>query len=48
MQTDGWTDVTRLVAGFLFEKASKNKNKPTKPRRLNFSSGTATEGAIHE
>jgi len=47
MQTEGWTDITKLVAGFCFENAPKNENKPTKPRRLNLSSGTATEAPIH-
>ena len=44
--TDRRTDITRLVAGLRFENVSKNENKPTKPRRLNLSSGTATEGPI--
>jgi len=40
-RTEGRTDITRLVAGFRFQNASKNENKPTKPRRLKLSSGIA-------
>jgi hypothetical protein len=46
MQTDGWTNIMSLAAGFLFENASKNENKPTKPTRLNLSSVTVTEGPM--